>query len=236
VPADLDDRLRRALALERGPGARTGALGELTSRLGRRRARRRVALGGLAAAVVVAGGLAVGFAATVPGRPVVNAAPPGSTGVNRTPTAAPVARCVQVQVGSGTPACAGSIGGAPSAEFGPLESKAAAAQPPIEIQTLRARVGQRLEVILPVLPGVSWGSVTLRPESATPGRTRTLPAQFRPAGGHTVVVLDHAPAGRFALVAHGFAACPSPPNPGCEVVPEQWSVQLYVSHDKGGTR
>ena len=208
MPADLDERLRRA----RRPEPRTG---------GTRRAPWVGSAHGSADAGPAGGSPSAAWRPRSwwPGASPLASPPPCPVGRSSTRrrridggqhSAArrrAGARCVPVQVGGRPAACVAAV--LPRWRHAVRRDRPARVdgrgrpRPPHRIQTLRAGAGSSVEVLLPDLAGPSWSSVTLRPASATARATRALPAQLRPAAGARSSSSTTPRPGAFVLVADG---------------------------------
>ena len=234
-PSDLDERLRRALALPREPAASEEAMGSVVSALPGYRARRRALVGATGASVLGVLGLTLGLlvvglqgkSPTTAG-PFAASAPSGPT-------------CVQVQVGTRPASCVGRVtsteatsllpagrsasrSGQNAQEYAPLQSP-----PPTSTATIQVTTGERIVVSMPRISGVSWDRVTLHnlalsgPSGSGEGSLKT---HVESATGRTVAVVPHAMKGGFALVATGSVSCTS--GPACVPTTDQWSITLNV--------
>jgi hypothetical protein len=230
-PTDLDERLRRALALPRESAASEEAMGSVVSALPLYRARRRAVVGATGASVLGVLGLTLGLLVVV-----------GVLGKSTT-TTVPLAAgptCVQVQVGTRPASCVGRVtsseatgpfpaglsapGGKNAQEFVPLQPT-----PPTSTATIRATAGERIVVSLPRISGVSWDHVTLHNLAlkGPPGSgERSVNTRVERATGRTVAVVPGAIKGGFALVATGAASCTS--GPECVPTTDQWSITINV--------
>jgi len=233
-PTDLDERLRRALALPGEPTASSEAMGSVVSGLPRYRARRRAIVGVTGASVLAVLGLTLGLV-------VVGLPGPSTT----TTEAGPSSSCVQVQVGTGPASCAGRVASivpssAPSAgalnapSFGSSSPYAPLAVPPRASATrLQVAVGARVQVSLPDEPGARWSHVVLEnvhlenqlhgPSNAV----RSLKPHLDRTTGRTVFVVPHVARGQFVLVATTPGSCASP-GPACVPTAHVWSITLDV--------
>jgi len=232
-PTDLDERLRRALALPGEPSASSEAMGAVVSGLPRYQARRRAIVGATGASVLSVLGLTLGLVVVGLQGPSTTTAEPG-----------PSSRCVQVQVGTGPASCVGRVAsiaatGAQSAgalnapSFGASSPVAPGVAPQQGAATMHVAVGARLEVSLPEEPGARWSHVALtnvHREDQLHGSSnavRSLKAHLDRTTGRTVVVVPHVARGQFALVATTSRSCASP-GPACVLMAHVWSVTLDV--------
>jgi hypothetical protein len=232
-PTDLDERLRRAMALPGQPTASAEAMGSVVAGLPRYRARRRARLGAAGASVVAVLGLTLGLVVV------------GLRGPSPTTQAAPSSRCVQVQVGSGAAACAGRV-----TSIAPVRSPSASASSPAPsatsapyapqvvprqaaTATVHVAVGARVLVSLPAEPGQRWDHVVLEqvPLSsqvqAPSNAVRALTTHRDRSTGRTVVVASPLTRGRFVLVATAPGSCANP-GPACLPAGHVWSITLDV--------
>ncbi len=228
-PTDLDERLRRALALPGEPTVSSEAMGLVVSGLPRYRARRR-AIGVTGASVLAVLGLTLGLV-------VVGLPGPSST----TTEAGPSSSCVQVQVGTGPASCAGRVAsivpsGAQSA--GALNAPSFASSPyapAVELPRaaatrLHVAVGARVQVSLPDEPGARWSHVVLENVHQLHGPSnavRSLKPHLDRTTGRTVVVVPHVAPGQFVLVATTPGSCASR-GPACVPTAHVWSITLDV--------
>ncbi|HXR54306.1 MAG TPA: hypothetical protein VN793_04580 [Acidimicrobiales bacterium] len=229
-PSDLDERLRRALALPREPAASEEAMGSVVSALPGHRARRRALVGATGASVLGVLGLTLGLL-------VVGLQGKSPTTSGQFAASAPSGpTCVQVQVGTRPASCVGRVtsteaagrsaspGGQNAQEFAPLQST-----PSKSTATIQATTGERIVVSMPRISGVSWDHVTLHnlalsgPSGSGEGSLKT---HVESATGRTVAVVPHAMRGGFALVATGSVSCTS--GPACVPTTDQWSITLNV--------
>jgi hypothetical protein len=244
-PTDLDDRLRRALALPHEQVGTEEAMGSVLSAMPRYRARRRALVGATGASVLGVLGLTLGLL-------IVGLEGPSTTTTTAEPApharanaAAPASACVEVQVATQPASCVGRIAStlaagaplsagaqsSPSGQNGndhgpgtPTFAHAATAAP---TATVRAVAGQRVLVSLPVEPGVTWDRVTLTNLVGPPSTgERRLPTHVELATGRTEAIVPHAGEGGYEVVATGSASCAS--GHSCVPTTYQWSVTLNV--------
>jgi hypothetical protein len=239
MPADLDERLRRALALPHEPAASRESLRSVTSALPRYRARRRAIVGATGASVLGVLGLTLGLLVVglQGSSTTTTAAPPVQSGASPRAAAGPPT-CVRVQVGSGVARCAGRItsivnNGSPAmgAEAGPLSDNGQLYAPqevPAPTATIRAAVGERVVLSLPHLSGVDWSQVTLHNTAFRgPGSgNHPLATHINRATGSTVAVVSHAAGGGYTLVATGSVTCPTAST--CASSTRVWVITLDV--------
>jgi len=226
---DLDRRLQAALSAGREPDASTEALASMSAELPRRRTRRRLALAGVGASALGALGLTLGLVAGLSAPQQLRTAAPRS--VHSTPGTG--RSCVEVAVGNGPALCEGHVTTSPStAVAAPLENTApfgAATSVRGPTATIRVPVGQRVEVLLPPLSGVTWANVTMAAlaDRGTPGAGQwSLGVLHHSSGGRTVAVITPADRGRYVLAATGLAACAAATP--CHPSEVGWLVRLSV--------
>lgn len=225
-PSDLDGRLRRALSLPGEPAPSDQSLGLVAAALTRHRARRRTILGATGAAVLGVFGLTFGLLVALPSPSTTTAVRSPAAVSGRSP-ATEVAKCVELQVGTGPPGCVGritSVTGSGTAQAGSsdnasLEPAFAQAQGPASSTVVSITAGTRVTVSLPNIAGGPWQRVgtyevgLTQPNAAT--ETPHILATHRDgATGVTVAVLPHATSGQFVLFAIASA--------------RQWSITLNV--------
>jgi hypothetical protein len=233
-PTDLDERLRRAMALPGRPTASAEAMGSVVSELPRYRARRRARLGATGVSALAVLGLTLGLV-------VVGFRGPSTP----TTEASPSSMCVQVQIGTGPATCAGRVtsiaaGGPPTAAASsapPVATGAPYAPDVVPHQaattTLDVAVGARVLVSLPGEPGQRWDHVVLEQvplenQAQVPSNAvRSLTTHLDRSTGRTVVVASQVTRGRFVLVATTPGSCASP-GPACLSTAHVWSITLDV--------
>ena len=238
MPTDLDERLRRALALPREPAASEESLGSVTSALPRYRARRRAIVGATGVSILAVLGLTLGLLVVgLQGPSTTTTAEPPVGRDSSQPAVASPPMCVSVQVGSDVARCAGRItsivnNGSPAtgAEAGPQgeNGQLFAPEVPAPTATIRAAVGERVVISLPQRGGVDWYRVTLHNIAfrGTGSGTRPLTTHTNRATGRTVAVVSHAADGSYTLVATGSKTCPAAPT--CAATTQVWVITLDV--------
>jgi len=225
APADLEARLRAAMAVPPEPSPSVLA-DEVVAALPRYRARRRRVLTSGGIGVLATAGLVAGLVASLGGSaPVTTASRP------------PVPRCVEVAVGSERASCAGSVSHGAAATQSPSAASGAAAPlatsntefgPSERTSAIPVPAGHAVTVTLP--PGVAWHRVTLT-ETAPTGlggtSERQLQTRLDRTTGQTLVRVGRRPAGGFVVVATGTRSCRG--TPSCAAQAERWSATFNVT-------